>query len=206
LRVSTQVGRPRATYDDIVALPDHLTGEIIDGELYTLPRPAGPHGIVATELTGDLSGPYGRGRGGPGGWLFIAEPELHLGGGGSLSGDVLVPDIAAWREPRLPFEARQQAHFTIVPDWVCEVLSPSTTHRDRAVKAPVYARHGVRHLWLVDPIAHNIDAHTLTEQGWLWIGSWGHDDARIPPFEAVGLELDAIWARVHGPIQAPETP
>jgi Uma2 family endonuclease len=185
--------RRLATYEDILALPEHITGEIIAGELYTSPRPAGRHTFVASELGGELVPPFGRGRGGPGGWYILHEPELHLGD------DVLVPDLAGWKRERLPLEARTGAYFTIVPDWVCEVFSPWTTKRDREIKAPTYARHGVQHLWLVDPVAGHVDAYSRREDGWLWLGSWSDNDARIPPFDAIGIELQTIWEIIGGP-------
>jgi Uma2 family endonuclease len=185
--------RGGATYEDILALPEHVTGEIIAGKLYTRPRPAGPHTFVASELGGEIIGLFGRGRGGPGGWFILDEPELHL------EDEVLVPDIAGWKRERLPLEARTGSFFTVAPDWVCEVLSPRTARRDRMVKAPSYARHGVNHLWLVDPIIGHVDAFARREEGWLWLGSWTDSDAKIPPFDAVGLDLRAIWALVGGP-------
>jgi Uma2 family endonuclease len=186
--------RPPATYADILALPEHLTGEIIAGELYTQPRPAGPHTIVASELGVDLGGLFGRARGGgPGEWIILARPELHL------DDEILVPDLAGWKRERLPVEARTGAFFTVSPDWVCEVLSPSTATRDRIVKAPCYARHGVDHLWLVEPVVGHVDAFVRREEGWLWLGTWSDADARVPPFEAVALDLSFVWAAAGGP-------
>ncbi len=179
----------RARYEDILALPEHLTGEIIAGELHTSPRPALPHAVVASELGGELR-PFGRGPGGPGGWIILHEPELHI------DDDVLVPDLAGWKRERMPSEALTASFATTVPDWVCEVLSPRTTKRDREIKAPTYARHGVEHLWLVDPIAGHVDAYARREDGWLWLGTWSDDDAHIPPFHAIGLELRSIWALI----------
>lgn len=183
----------RATYEDIVALPEHLTGEIIGGTLYTSPRPAGRHVFVASELAIGLGGSFGPGRGGPGGWFILHEPELHLGV------DVLVPDLAGWRSERLPLEARTGSYFTVAPDWVCEVQSPSTGRRDRMIKAPRYAAHGVDHLWLVDPRGGLVDAFARRDDQWLWLGTWSDADAKIPPFDAVALDLAAIWALVGGP-------
>jgi Uma2 family endonuclease len=188
-----RLARPRATYEDVVALPEHVTGEIINGQLYTQPRPGGPHTFVTSELGAEINGAFGRARGGPGGWFILDEPELHLGE------DVLVPDIAGWKRERLPVEARTGSFFTVVPDWVCEVLSPGTARRDREVKAPSYAGHGIDHFWLVDPVIGHIDAFARREEGWLWLGSWSEDDAKIPTFDAVGLELRAIWALVGAP-------
>lgn len=185
--------RRRPSYEDILALPEHLTGEIIGGELYTSPRPAGPHTFVASELGGELVSLYGRGRGGPGGWFILDEPELHLGD------EILVPDLAGWRRERLPLEERRATYFSTVPDWVCEISSPRTAKRDRELKAPTYAGHGVEHLWLVEPIVGHVDAYARREEGWLWLGSWSDDDAKIPPFDAVGLNLRSIWELIGGP-------
>ncbi len=179
----------RATYEDLAALPENVTGEIIAGELYTQPRPAGPHAVVTTGLGIDLGSPFHRGRGGPGGWFFVDEPELHLGG------DVLVPDLAAWRVERLPPEARTGTSFSIVPDWVAEVASPSTTQRDRLIKVPVYASLGVACLWLVEPVEGRVEAYELSNGRWVWLGTWADETAAaIPPFDAVPLDLVRLWA------------
>ncbi len=117
-----------ATYADLQAVPEHLVAEIIDGALETHPRPRPRHAVVAAELTAELVPPFGRGRGGPGGWIFMVEPELHLGT------QVVVPDIAGWRRSRLPTEP-ETAFIETPPDWVCEILSPSTTRIDRGRSA-----------------------------------------------------------------------
>ncbi len=180
----------RATYDDICALPENVTGEIVAGQLYTQPRPAGPHTLVATGLGVDLGGPFDRGHGGPGGWFLAVEPELHLGD------DVLVPDLAAWRAERLPAEARVGAFFTVAPDWVAEVASPSIRQRDRLVKVPAYAAHGVAQLWLVEPSEGRVEAYKLSDAGWVWLGTWADETAAaIPPFDAVPLDLVRLWQR-----------
>jgi len=127
------MGRRPATYADLQALPEHVVGELISGELHISPRPAAPHTVAASRLGGGLSGPFDEGRGGPGGWIILDEPELHFGE------DVLVPDLAGWRRERMPRPPRAAA-FTLAPDWVCEVLSPSTAALDRGIKLPVYGR------------------------------------------------------------------
>lgn len=180
--------RRRATYDDLLAAPPHCIAELVDGELSVQPRPAGPHGVAASGLGIDLGGPFQRGRGGPGGWVFHDEPELHLGA------DVLVPDLAAWRAERAP--SMKTAHFTLAPDWVCEVLSPRTGSWDRKQKANVYARAGVRWLWLLDPALELLETFELVEGRWSRLDAWtGDDRARIPPFDAVELELTPLWVR-----------
>lgn len=179
--------RRRATYEDLFAIPDHLVGEIIDGELFTSPRPAPKHANVTTVLGGDLNVRWQRGRGGPGGWRILFEPELHLGD------DILVPDIAGWRRERLP-DLPETAWFGVPPDWVCEVLSPSTGLLDRARKLPVYARHGVPWAWLVDPIARSVEVFRLADGSWVLHAVAGADEeAALPPFEATPLQLADLW-------------
>ena len=179
----------RATYEDVLNAPSHKVAEIIDGELVLSPRPAGPHAAAATALGEELGPPFKRGRGGPGGWIILDEPELHL------LGNVLVPDLGGWRRETMGAIANE-AYFTIRPDWVCEVLSPSTAATDRAEKMPIYARERVTHLWLVDPIARTLEGLVLEGARWSVLGTW-RDDAkvRVEPFEAFELELGGLWAR-----------
>lgn len=182
-----EMGRKPATYADLEALPEHVVGELIARELHVSPRPAVPHTVAASRLGGELSGPFDRGRGGPGGWILLDEPELHLGE------DVLVPDLAGWRRERMPQPPRTAA-FSLAPDWVCEVLSSSTATLDRRLKLPVYAREGVRHVWLVDPEARTLEVHRLEGAGHTLLGTHsGRVCVRVEPFEAVELELAFLW-------------
>lgn len=163
--------------------------EIVDGALHLQPRPALRHALAGSALGGELFGPFQRGRGGPGGWWILDEPELHFGE------DVLVPDLAGWRRERLP-ELPDAAFCTLVPDWVCEVLSPSTRKLDLEGKRPVYAREGVDYLWFVGPTARTLEAFALRDGGWLPIASAKDDEpVSCPPFEAVTLSLGALWMR-----------
>jgi Uma2 family endonuclease len=184
--VSSQ--RP-ATYADIEALPSNMVGEIIRGVLYASPRPASPHAAASSALGEELGPPFKRGKGGPGGWVLLDEPELHL------VEDVLVPDLAGWRRERMP-EMPDTAAFDLAPDWVCEVLSPSTAKLDRAQKLPVYARARVVHVWLVDPLERYLELLRLERESYLIVGT--HiDDAKIraEPFDAIELDLGVLWAR-----------
>ena len=179
-------GRP-ATYDDLLAVPEHLVAEIIDGELFTSPRPAPRHASATAGLSGALHGPFDRGRGGPGGWRILVEPELHFGR------DVLVPDLAGWRRDRLP-ELPHEAYFTLPPDWVGEVLSPSTASLDRGKKLAVYARERIRYVWLVDPIAATVEIFELDAGRWiLTFRAGGGETIPLPPFDAVPLDLTLLW-------------
>jgi Uma2 family endonuclease len=180
--------RRRATYADVVAAPRHLVAEIIDGDLRLSPRPAGPHTLVATLLGSELGPPFHRGRGGPGGWLILGEPELHLGE------DILVPDLAGWRRERMSMVA-DVAFFEIAPDWVCEVLSPSTEQTDRAQKLALYASTAVNHAWLVNPRSRTLEVMRRQERHWLTIGVHKDDDrVRAEPFDAIELDLSGLWA------------
>lgn len=178
--------RKRATYDDVRKAPPHTIAQIVDGELHVHPRPAGPHGAVASGLGMDLGSPFQRGRGGPGGWLFYDEPELHLGA------DVVVPDLAAWRTERPP--ELEAAYFTVPPVWVCEVVSPSSFRLDRGRKADLYARFEVEYLWLVEPERHLIEAYQLAGGAWMRLGAYSGDErVRIAPFDAIELDLGPLW-------------
>jgi Uma2 family endonuclease len=179
----------RATYEDLLAVPEHLVAEILNGELVTQPRPAAPHAAVATHLTGELIRPFGRGLGGPGGWVILFEPELHL------QGHVLVPDLAGWRRERMP-EVPDTAALELAPDWICEILSRNTAAVDRADKMPIYNGLGVPYLWLIDPLTCTLEAYQLDAQRYTVLGTWrGNATVRVAPFDAIELELGALWAR-----------
>ena len=179
--------RPRATYQDVLDAPEHRVAEIIDGTLHTHPRPAPPHAVASSSLGSDLLTTFQFGRGGPGGWWIIFEPELHLGE------DIVVPDLAGWRRERMA-ELPDTAYFTLAPDWVCEVLSASTRKLDLHEKRPVYAREGIPHLWLVDPTDRTLEAFEMHEGQWLLIASAKDDDpVSIRPFDAITFSLGDLW-------------
>lgn len=177
-----------ATYEDLLQVPEHLVAEIVNGRLVAQPRPASRHLRASTRLGNKLGGPFDEGTGGPGGWLILDEPELHFGP------QVLVPDLAGWRRERMP-SLPDVAWFELAPDWVCEVLSPSTARIDRVEKLPIYAAAGVGHVWLIDPILRTLDAFALHEGRWLLLGvREGADPVALPPFDAVSFDLSALWA------------
>lgn len=185
--VQPDVARRPATYQDLLDAPDHLVAEILDGELHTSPRPAPRHAQAASALGGELSGPYYVGRGGPGGWWILFEPELHL------HADVAVPDLAGWQRARLP-ALPAEAYFTLAPDWVCEVLSPGTAAMDRTTKLAVYAREQVAHAWLVDPLARTLEVLRLENGRWSIVSTGaGRDVVRAEPFSEIELDLTLLW-------------
>ena len=178
--------REHATYEDLVRLPENMVGELIDGELYASPRPAGPHTLAASGLGALLIPPFQFGTNGSGGWWILDEPELHLGR------DVLVPDLAGWRRERMP-EVPKNHVFSIAPDWVCEVISPSSGRIDRFKKMPLYARHDVQYAWIVDPEQQILEAYRVQDAQWLQLGVYGQATARIAPFDAIEIDLTLLW-------------
>jgi Uma2 family endonuclease len=179
----------RASYEDVLNAPDHTIAQVIDGELVLLPRPAILHALAASALSEELGPPFKRGRGGPGGWLLLYEPEIHL------ADDILVPDLGGWRRERMP-EAPDAPFLTLSPDWVCEVLSPSTAGVDRVRKARIFARERVQHVWLVDPAEKLLEVWRLDGSGYrVALTAASDEKVRAEPFEAIELDLAVLWAR-----------
>jgi Uma2 family endonuclease len=182
--------RRPARYDELLKVPDTKVAEILDGELFVSPRPASPHAFAASAMGADLIGGFQRPPGdplGPGGWWLLDEPELHFGD------DVLVPDQAGWRRSRMP-TVPNVAAFTQAPDWACEVASPSTARIDRSRKMRIYAREGVGHLWIVEPVARTIEVYRLEHGQWVVAAVHGGDDpARLEPFDAIELDVRRWW-------------
>jgi len=187
----------RATYADLEAVPAHRVAELMRGVLHTFPRPAPRHARTSSRLGMKLGGSFDMGDSGPGGWQILDEPELHFPdptAPGEI--DAVVPDLAGWRVERMP-ELPETAYFTLAPDWICEVLSPSTAAFDRDEKMPLYAREGVRHAWLVDPIARTLEVFVLGAEG-RWVLAGVHRDAarvRAEPFDAIELDLAVLWTK-----------
>lgn len=187
--------RRQALYEAFLKVPSHQRAEIIRGTLYVMPRPAPRHANAASVLGVELGGPFQRGRGGPGGWWILDEPELHL-----VPLEPIVPDLAGWRVQRMP-ELPETAYFTLTPDWVCEILSRSTEARDRNDKLSIYAEQGVPHVWLVDPIARTLEVHALGDDArWREVRLFeGDARVRAAPFDSIELELGALWSPPHQP-------
>jgi len=180
-------GARRATYADLEAVPEHLVAEIIDGELVTHPRPAPKHTKAATSLGIELGDAFERGRSGPGGWVFFDEPELHL------RDEVIVPDLAGWRIERLRV-LPDKAYLETAPDWVCEVLSPSTERFDRGRKRRVYANAGVSYYWLLDPRLEILETFILRNGEWVVSTTYeDNDEVAAPPFDAIAFPLPILW-------------
>lgn len=176
-------------YEQWLNLPDNLVGEIIANQLYSQPRPAAPHALAAAHLGMKIGSPFSLGDGGPGGWWILLEPEIHF----KPYTEIFVPDIAGWRRERLP-SIPNAPYFELVPDWLCEVLSPSTTHKDRQVKMPLYAQYGVRYAWLLDPLAKTLEAFSQHQNTWTLIGSFRDNDlVSVAPFAEISFSLHDLW-------------
>ncbi|NBC33747.1 MAG: Uma2 family endonuclease [Alphaproteobacteria bacterium] len=185
---SAVIAKRPACYQDVLDAPDTMVAELIHGALRLQPRPAPLHAVAGSSLGGELVGPFQKGRGGPGGWWILDEPELHLGP------DVLVPDLAGWRRTRMPVMPAT-AYFPLAPDWVCEVLSPGTREYDVTEKRDIYGREGVAHLWQVDPDSRTLEAFGLEHARWvLMVALHGEAEVRVPPFDAISFDLSALWA------------
>ncbi len=183
----TEPARKRAVYEDLFTIPVNMTGEIINGELIVTPRPSRRHIYAGSTLGDEIGPPYRIGRGGPGGWIILDEPEISLGE------SILVPDMAGWRKERFPVEEPHN-WISVAPDWVCEILSPGTAQLDRAEKMPLYARHHIRHAWLIDPILKTLEVFRLEPEQWIVLGVYtGSARVRAEPFSEVELDLGLLW-------------
>ncbi len=182
----------RPTIDQLVAKLNALgpleKGEIIDGELFVQPRPRFRHGRANTFLGRHVGGSFDFDADGPGGWWIVVEPGIELPDAPEVS-----PDLAGWRRERMP-EPPGDAPIRLVPDWVCEVISPSNARYDRLKKFPYYARIGVQWLWVVHPTEQTLEVRQLRDRQWMITQSFGGDEvARAQPFDAMELPLGRMW-------------
>jgi Uma2 family endonuclease len=183
----SEPAKKRATYEDLFSIPENAVGEIIDGELFVSPRPKARHSHAASVLGGEVLPPYHLGRGGPGGWVILHETEILLGE------NLLVPDLAGWRRERFPGEPEEN-WIAVSPDWVCEILSPSTARLDKVRKMPIYAQYEVPYLWLVDPAAKTLDVFALAAGRWMLLAAFAEDDTvRADPFAEIEINLKELW-------------
>jgi Uma2 family endonuclease len=180
--------RKLATYRDLFALPEDVRAEVLAGEIVALPAPLPRHGWVIRTVGSYVGRPFSDDDDGPGGWWILPEVDVELG-----DHDVVRPDLSSWRREHLktPWDERP---IRTRPDWVCEVLSPSNARHDRVTKSALYAQHGVPYYWLIDPVERTLEAYELDGDGWKVSGTWADDAlARVPPFEAIELELKRLF-------------
>lgn len=179
--------REHATYEDLLQVPDTMVAELIEGELFASPRPGWAHARASSRLGMIIGPPFDLGDNGPGGWWIIDEPELHF------RHNVVVPDLAGWRREHMPVPPKNHV-FTVVPDWICEVTSPSNGRLDRLKKLPLYAREGVAYAWLIDPEQQVLEVHRNEDGHWASDATYGENQVvRANPFSEIEIDLTLIW-------------
>lgn len=187
----SQPARKLATWDDVAGLPEGTRSEIIAGEIVTAPRPSTRHGHVHGGLVHLIGGPFGYDEE-PGGWWILLEVDIELD-----RHELVEPDLAGWRRQRVPVFPVEKP-VRIVPDWICEILSPGNRAHDLVTKANLYLRHGVAFYWIIDPEEQTLEARALqgapSEARWLVLGTWtAGDRARIAPFETIELDVGRLF-------------
>jgi Uma2 family endonuclease len=188
----SETAKKLATYRDIAALPEGENVEIIAGEIVQAPRSKPAHGRAQAGLSWLLGGPFDF-QGDPGGWWIVVEPEVEL-----ARHEVYIPDVAGWRRARVP-RLPDERPVRIVPDWVCEVVSPSSGRTDRVQKAHGYLHAGVPFYWILDLEDRTLEALAARDGVWVRLGAWGDGDtARIPPFEAVEIAVSPLFPPLEG--------
>ncbi|MBF0102744.1 MAG: Uma2 family endonuclease [Desulfobacterales bacterium] len=174
-------------YDDLYSIPNSMIGQIIDGDLIAMPRPTYRHSNVVSALEDEIGPSYRRGRNGPGGWIILFEPEIQFGK------NILVPDLAGWKKEHLP-SPPETNWCEVSPDWVCEVLSPSTIRIDRIKKMNIYAAYNVPYVWLIHPIDKTFEVFKLEHGRWILLSIHGENDkVRAEPFQEVEIDLNTLW-------------
>jgi len=142
--------------------------------------------FAATSLTWALFGPFAQGLNGPGGWVILAEPNILFGE------QLLIPDLAGWEKDR--FVAPSEGPYILSPDWIGEILSPSTARFDRATKLPTYQQAGVGHAWIIDALGRFLQVLHRHDEGWQIVAGYQNQDkVRAEPFEAVEIDLSLLW-------------
>ena len=177
-----------STYDDLLALPAGERAELLSGSLAVLPAPMPRHAKPQGALRRFIGGAFDDddGFGGPGGWWIFVEVDARLGE------HVVRPDLSGWRRERLIMPDVRP--IEIVPDWICEITSPTNEAHDRVTKRRLYAAHGVQHYWIVDPAARTLEALSLESGRWVDAGSFDeHALARVAPFEAVDVPVGRLF-------------
>ncbi len=181
------------TYEDILALPEGITGEILDGQLYTSPRPAPPHQRAMIGVSSPLHQRYAKPPGGgKTGWIFLTEPQIHV------APQDIVPDVAGWRLEKLtdvPKKVFAEPLITITPDWVCEILSPSSGTRDRVLKRKIYLELKIGYYWIIDPLNQTLEEYKFENSSkWTEMGVFGGEEKfKIEPFNDIEFDLSTFW-------------
>jgi len=184
----TEFAKKRATYEDILSLPEGTRAEIINGQLETAAaKPNFGHRHVTSSVVRSFGSRIG---GSDSDWIIEIEPDVQFGQ------NILSPDLAGWRRERRGKLNPLESLVPVIPDWTCEILSPSSGRRDRVEKFKIYQETGVKYYWIIDPINQTIEsfANDTTGATWKRIGVWGGSDrARIEPFQDIEIDLSTLW-------------
>ncbi len=189
MNIAVKIQNPPATYQDVLDAPENMVAEIIYGKLNIHPHPAFQYTRARSVLGSKIGGPFDYDDEGPRGWAILNKPEVHI------DGNIVVPDLTGWRRERMPVMP-EVPYFTLAPDWICEVLSPSTMRHDRVEKRQIYADAKVTYLWHIDPDAKTLEAYELSGDSWLLTHVRSEDNTcDVPPFEAAPFNLGVLWSR-----------
>lgn len=179
-----------ATVAELLAIPEERRRhELIDGELIEKSIATGRHGGAQAKTTAKLD-PYNRraGRGGPGGWIIATEVQIRF-----AADQAPRPDVAGWRRERMDTLPADPV-ITVIPDWICEILSPSNATNDTVRKKRLYYRHRVTHYWIIDPIGESLTVYRWTPDGYLEVlAAERSERVRAEPFEAIDLLVGVFF-------------
>ena len=187
----TAGARKLATIVDFLAIPeDRRFHELIAGEIVRKAMPSPRHGGAQAAMTAVLFPLYGRRPGGrrPGGWWFATEVEVQFS-----EHEVYRPDVAGWRRERLP-QLPDTTPIELLPDWVCEILSPSNTSNDLVKKFRTYHASGIPHYWIVDPTNEILTVHRWTPDGYVTATTAQRGErVRAEPFDDVEWPIGILF-------------
>lgn len=184
---------PKKTIEEWLAVPEEQRAVLIDGRLVYQAMPGPRHGRVQASLAAMLQPEFDRrpgDRGRVGGWWLSIEVDMDLGGMGCR------PDLLGWRREKQPVlpQPDDRGLVTVVPDWIAEVLSPSTAAIDLGAKRQGYERAKVPYYWLVDPSNNTITVLSLGRDGYLLKSTAGKGEkAQLPPFDGIDIDMDDIF-------------
>jgi Uma2 family endonuclease len=174
------------TYEDYVELPDDgKRYEVLDGELFVSPAPVPRHQRVSRNLHWELMRHVRTHRLGE---VLYGPIDLIL-----APTTIAQPDLVFIRTGRESIVTERAIESA--PDLVVEILSPSTSRKDRTTKASLYARFGIEHYWIVDPDERTFEAYELEGGAYRLVSKQDGDAiARSRLFPGLEIRLEDVWA------------
>jgi Uma2 family endonuclease len=187
----SQSARRGATLEDFWAIPEgERFHELIDGELIEKAHPSGQHGGTMGGIIAAVRPPFQRKPGGqyPGGWWIMPDVDILL-----EARSIVRPDVAGWRRERCP-EQPKGMPVELMPDWMCEILSPSNASNDTVKKLRLYHRAGIRHYWIADPQEATLTVMRWSAEGYITVlSAERHEKVRAEPFDAIELFVGSMF-------------